>query len=68
MGLSKFSDGIIQHDGRKLQKAYIHVPSDYYVNCPFCGDIIECGGDDHVEKCTHCNKEFYAEFSLPDIL
>lgn len=68
MGLSKFSDGIIQHEGKKLQKCYIKTTDEFYVSCPYCGDTIDCGTDDHVAKCTRCKKEFYAEFSFPNII
>lgn len=67
MKLSKHSDGIIRVEGKAFQKAFIKAPQDFYVNCPYCGTIIECG-DSGGQMICNCGKRFWAEFSLPDIL
>lgn len=65
MRTTKYSEGIERVDGKNYQKAYIKVPADFFVDCPHCGEINECGENSHIRKCSFCSKEFYAEFNLP---
>ena len=68
MRLSKFSDGIEKVEGKSFQKSYIKTTEEFYVDCPYCGNTIDCGDDSTVMKCTSCKKKFYADFDFSKIL
>jgi transposase len=65
---SIFSEGVEKVEGKLYQKAFIKVPADYFSNCPYCSAINEQGEGSQIIKCGNCKKEYYAEFSLPNIL
>jgi hypothetical protein len=68
MGKAKFSDGVTVIEGKTLQKAFIKTTTEFYVCCPYCGAIIDCGDEDQILECSSCKKKFFAEFSFPNIL
>lgn len=68
MKRSKFSDGIEKFQGKLYQKAFIKVPMDFFVNCPFCSRTIDTSDATQIIKCESCGREFFAEFSLPNAI
>jgi len=51
--------------GTKNNPAKINIARAFFVTCPKCDEIIDCGEDDTKIKCE-CGKEFYTDFNLLD--
>jgi len=65
---SKFSDGIEKVEGKSFQKSYIKTTDEFYVNCPYCGDTIDCGTENKIMECPFCKKEFFADFDSSQLI
>lgn len=65
---TQFSDGIETVEGKQYQKSYIKTTVEFFVECPYCAFQIEIGDKSRIAHCMECNREFFAEFSLPNIL
>lgn len=53
-------------EGTKNNPVKIKVSRAFFVHCPRCEAIIDCGDNDKKIECSECGRKFYTDFNLLD--
>ena len=57
---------MVIREGTKNNPINIKVARYFFVHCPKCETIIDCGEEEAKIKCSECGKEFYVWFNSMD--
>ena len=53
-------------EGTKKNPTKIYTVYDFFVYCPKCEDIVDCGIDDKKVVCPNCKRAFHVDFNSMD--
>jgi len=53
-------------EGLKRNPVKIKVVAAFFVTCPRCEELIDCGENDKKMTCPDCGRKFFTDFNLMD--